>query len=161
MIRSTAVSRLVPSLAAALALSAGLAAAQGAPDPADAAVKARQSHMQLFSFNLGLLGGMAQENIPYDAAAATAAAANLVALAGIDQGRYWMPGTDSDSREDSRTLPALWQNIPDAVAKNAALGEAAMAMQAAAAVDLASLRGAMGPLGGACSACHEAYRKPR
>ncbi len=151
----------VPLLATALALSAGLAVAQGAPDPADSAVKARKAHMQLFAFNIGMLGGMAQDRIPYDAGMATAAAGNLVALASLDQGGYWLPGTDSDSREDSRALAALWENIPDVIAKGAALGEAAAAMQVAAAVDLASLKGAMGPLGGACGACHEAYRKPQ
>ena len=40
-----------------------------------AAVKARQSQMTLYSFNIGLLGGMAKGEIEYDADAAMAAAA--------------------------------------------------------------------------------------
>lgn len=142
-------------------LAAGFAIAQSAPDPGEAAMNARKSHMQLYAHNLGVIGGMAQERIPYDGAAAATAAGNLVALASIDQTTYWLPGTDSATLEGSRALPALWDNIPDAVAKTADLQEAAAAMQTAAAVDLASLRGAMGALGGSCSACHENYRQPQ
>ena len=39
-----------------------------------------------------------------------------------------------------------------------ALSEAAAAMETAAGQGLESLQGAMGPLGGACGACHEDYR---
>jgi cytochrome c556 len=141
--------------------AAGPAFAQNSVDPGEAAMNARKSHMQLYAHNLGVIGGMAQERIPYDGAAAATAAGNLVALASIDQTTYWLPGTDSATLEGSRALPALWDNIPDAVAKTAALQEAAAAMQTAAAVDLASLRGAMGALGGSCSACHENYRQPQ
>ena len=49
------------------------------PSPALAAVKARQSAMTLYSFNLGLLGGMAKGDIEYDADAASAAQTSQIA----------------------------------------------------------------------------------
>lgn len=139
------------------AVVATLASAQGS-DPLAAAVNARQSHMQLYQFNLMTLGGMAQGAIAYDAAAATAAANNLVALSGLDQSGYWLPGTATGEIEGSRARAELWANIEDAVAKGQALNAAAVAMAAAAGTDQASLQAAMGALGAACGACHESYR---
>jgi NitT/TauT family transport system permease protein len=57
-------------------------------------------------------------------------------------------------------LPALFENLGDYATRTAALNAAAVAMQTAAATDLAALPAALGPLGGACGSCHETYRKP-
>ena len=124
----------------------------------DPAVKARQAQMQLYAFNLGILGGMAQGKTDYDAAAASAAAANLVALAGIDQSAYWVPGTDSESMEGSRSLPAIWENIPDVVSKGEDFAMQAAAMADVAGNGLEAVQGQMQSLGGTCSACHREYR---
>ncbi len=126
----------------------------------DKAIGARQAQMKLYSFNLGPLGGMAKGEIEYDAAVASAAANNLVTLTQIDQSAMWPMGSDN-SYEGSKALPAMWENFPDVMEKGKALSEAAIAMQAVAGTDLASLRGAMGDLGGACGACHELYREPK
>ncbi|NCO88026.1 MAG: cytochrome c [Rhodobacterales bacterium] len=149
---------VLAGLVAASVLTAGAVMAQGA-DPLAAAVKARQSHMQLYAFNLGLLGGMAQGNIAYDSAAASAAAANLAALSALDQSRYWPMGSAAGEVEGSRALAAIWAEGSDAAAKGQALNAAAVAMAAVAGTDLASLQGAMGALGGACGACHQSYRQ--
>jgi cytochrome c556 len=146
----------ITALSAALALIGSIAPAQ--QDPLAAAVAARHAHMDLYAFNLGTLGGMAQGAIPYDAAAAQAAADNIVGLTGLNQMAYWLPGTEAGAVEGSRTKAELWANIDDAIAKGMALGEAAVAMQAAAGTSLEALQGAMGALGGACGACHQAYR---
>lgn len=136
---------------------AGIAIAQENVDPA---VKARKALMQLYAYNLGQLGAMAKEEAPYDAEAAGNAAANLAALSMLDQSTMWPAGTDSDSMEGSRALPDIWNNIDDVIMKSVALNEAAVAMEAAAGTDLASLQGAIGPVGQACGACHKAYRQP-
>jgi cytochrome c556 len=149
MIRLFAIS----AIAVSTALSAGLATAQ--QDPLTAAVKARQSHMQLYAFNLGQLGAMAQGAVAFDAGAAQAAADNLVALTSLNQMAYWLPGTEAGAVEGSRAKPELWSNFDMAIV--GAMGEAALAMQAAAGT-LEGVQGAMGALGGACGACHEAYR---
>jgi cytochrome c556 len=149
------ISRLL-TITAVAAMAASIATAQEGPEAA--AVKARQSHMQLYAFNLGALGGMAQGAIPYDAETAAAAAANLAALSALDQSRYWPMGSAAGEVEGSRAQPALWANLDDAMAKGMALNAAAVAMAEVAGTDLASLQGAMGALGGACSACHQSYR---
>lgn len=141
----------------AATLCAGTVQAQDQTDPA---IAARKNVMQLYAFNLGQLGAMAKEEVAYDAEAASKAAGNLALLASLDQSALWPEGTDNESTENSRALPALWSDYDDVTAKVMALSEAAAAMEAAAGTDLASLKGAMGGLGGACGACHKAYRAP-
>lgn len=125
------------------------------------AIKSRQAHMSLYSHNLGILGQIAKEEVPYDAAAARAAADNLVALATMSQAGYWLPGTDSDNMEGTRALPAIWEPDSQAGTLGRDLAEAALALQAVAGTDLAAVQGALGAVGDACGACHEDYRKPR
>lgn len=146
-------SLLVPVLLAA-ALPFGAATAQSV----EAAVKARQAHMGLYAFNLGPLGAMAKGEVPYDAAAASAAAANLAALSAMDQSRYWPPGSESGAVEGSRALPAIWEPTSDIMAKAAAFNDAVTALVGAAGTDLPALQAAMGAVGGACGACHQSYR---
>ena len=150
--------RLISVALAAVAV-AGFAFAQTVLEPAAAEV-ARSANMKLRGAQMVVLGGMAQGETPYDAVAAQAAADELVAVLMVDQSTWWPLGSDSDTIENSRALPAIWANMDDVIAKATALSDAATAMQAAAGVDLASLQGAMGALGGACGSCHETYRKP-
>ena len=125
------------------------------------AVKARKAHMQLYSFNLGTLGGMAKGEIEYNADAAKAAAGNLAALASLSQGAYWTPGTSTDELgTDTRALPAIWQEGSKAGQIGGEFAEAAAALAAVAGDGQAALQGAIGPVGGACGTCHKAYRQP-
>ncbi len=126
-----------------------------AEDDMHPSVVARHAHMQLLAHNIGTLGGMAQGKIDYDAGAAQAAADSLAAVAGLSQQNYWPEGT----AEGTKALPAIWENMDDFAAKNDGLIAAAQAMAGVAGTDLASLQGAMGDLGGACSACHREYRQ--
>ena len=139
------------------ALAAGTAFAAG--HQGNPAVKARKAHMQLYAHNLGILGGMARGNAEYNAEAASAAAANLAALAQLDQTSYWAPGTDSEALPgESRTLPALWENIPDAIAKGEELAAAAVALSETAGTGLEAVQAGLGPVGRVCGQCHEAYQ---
>lgn len=140
------------------ALTASMVTAASA-DPTPA-IKARQAQMQLYGFNLGTLGAMAQGNVPYDAAVASVAAKNLAALTHLDASLLWPAGSDIDSVEGTRALPDLWANFPDVGTKVQAVQVAANEMAEVAGFDLASLQAAMGPLGAACGACHKAYRAP-
>jgi len=146
----------IAALALAGATASTTAIAQDA-DALSAAVSARQAHMQLYAANLGVLGGMAQGNMDYDADAAQAAADNLAALAGMSQRFYWPPGSHNGAVEGSNALENIWTDggISEA---GAAFGEAVAAMQTAAGMSLEDLQGAMGPLGGACGGCHRNYR---
>lgn len=129
-----------------------------AKNPFAAGIKARQAQMQIYAFNIGILGAMAKGQSEYDADAAVLAATNIVNAASIHQPQAWMPGSDSSAVEGTRALPALWQNFPDVGAKSAELKAAAEAMQAAAGNGQQALGGAIGRLGAACGACHKAYR---
>ena len=145
---------------AGLAVAATTAFAGGHTGPLDAAIGARKAQMSLYGFNLGILGAMAQGKAEYDADAAMAAANNLAALTTMDQSALWPQGSDNSAKDNTRALPAIWENFPDVFAKAGATAEAAAAMQAAAGDGLEALQASMGPLGGACSACHKAYRAP-
>ena len=156
MFKKIAAGTLIAAITATTVFAGG-----HARTPIENAIAARQSHMQLYQFNLGVLGGMARGNVDYDAAAASAAADNLVALTSMSQAGYWLPDSDTGSAENTRALAAIWENFTDVIAKVGATSQAAVAMQAAAGTDLASLQAAMNALGGACGACHKAYRQAR
>lgn len=120
------------------------------------AVKARQSVMQLYAFNLGTLGAMAKGEVAYDMEAAQAAAGNLVKLASQNQMAYWPQGSAQGEVEGSRALPALWENMGEVMGHSTSLIEAATAAEAA--TDLAGVQAAMGGIGGSCGGCHKAFR---
>lgn len=150
-------SRILSGGLLGLALAATPAFADG---HIDQAIKARQGLMQFYAMNLGVLGAMAKGERDYDAAAATAAAANIAAIAGTDQSMLWPQGSDEMSADNTRALPDIWENLADVSAKSDDMVAAAAAMETAAGTDLASLQGAMKGLGGACGACHKPYRAP-
>lgn len=151
------------SALAVAAVVAGTALAQNDIDPNIArAIKARQSQMTLYAFNLGVLGAMAKGEVEYDAETATRAAGNLAALSTLDQSRLWPKGSDNFEvgTEVTEALPKIWDADSDIGDKAKALADAAAAMNGAAGNGLDALRGAMGPLGKACGDCHKAYRQP-
>ena len=147
--------KLLTILTLMASMTAGAAFAGG---HIEGAIKARQGQMQLYAHYLGILGGMARGNADYDAAAAQAAADNLLAVASLNAGSLWPQGSDMDSAEGTRAKAAIWENFPDVGAKSMALTSAAANMATAAGTDLGALRAAMGDLGGTCGACHKAYR---
>ena len=124
-------------------------------------IKARQAHMQLYSYNLGILGAMAKGEVEYDAAAASAAAKNLAAVATMDQSSCWTPGTDSESVEGNRALPAIWENIPDVIKISTAFAEATVALSETAGDGVEALQAGIGAVGKGCGDCHKPYRKPQ
>ena len=146
------------STAFGLAATFAFAGTHG-PTPEERAIKARQSQMTLYAFNIGPLVGMAKGEIDYDAQAAAQAANNLVTLASVDMAAAWMEGTDNFEMEGTRALAAIWSDDPaKVVEKSKALTDALQALALVAGTDLAGLRGAVGPVGQACGACHKAYR---
>ncbi len=131
-----------------------------ADEQADPNVAARHAYMSLLAYNLGVVGGMAQNRMPYDAEMAATAAVNLNALAMVDTSRMWAEGTDNFSMDGNAALPAIWENPDDFAARFTSLQTATETMAAVAGTDLASLQGALGALGGSCGGCHRAYRQP-
>ena len=103
---------------------------------------------------------MAQEKTPYDAQAASIAAANLAAIAGVSQAGYWIEGTDT-SVEGSRAKPEIWTDLAGFQQDGADLLAASIALSEVAGNGLDALKAGFGPVGQACGACHENYRAPR
>ena len=143
------------AVAAVAIACAGAALAQS---PFEGAIKARKAHMQLNAFNLGQLGAMAKGEAEYNAEAAAAHAANLVALSSMSMTGFWPEGSAQGEVEGTRALPALWTDSAGVMEDAAELNDALTALNAAAGTDLASLQAATGPVGEACGACHKAYR---
>lgn len=134
--------------------------AQTAEDPFKDNVEIRHGLMLQMASDLGTLGGMAKGTTPYDQASASKAAANIAAIASVISMAQFPEGSEVNKSADSFALPEIWANQPDFLAKIADLNNAAGMMQTAAATDADTIKGAMAQLGGACSACHKAYRQP-
>lgn len=134
----------------------GFAGAEDAPFTSQ--IKARQGLMEINALNIGVLAGMAKGETPYDAAKAQAAADALVAVYKLDLPMFWPQGSDNTANPATNALPAIWAEGSDIGDKLENWEKGAMAMQVAAGKDLDSLKGAMDGLGGACGACHKAFR---
>ncbi len=128
--------------------------------PHDKAIKARQALMQLYSFNLGILGAMAKGEADYDAEAASAAADNLLAAVSMNQSAMWPPGSHNEDAAnlENRSLPKIWETYPEIAEKGKALGKAATDLQAVAGDGLDALKGGMGAAGKSCKGCHDDFR---
>jgi cytochrome c556 len=122
-----------------------------AADATDPTVIARKDLMKSFGGAAKALGGMAGGEVAYDAAAAEAAKAALVAGAADIAAKFEMQAEDPASE----AKPDVWTNWEDFLAKAKMLGDAG------AALDVASLDGikaGMGAIGGSCKDCHTTYR---
>ena len=126
------------------------------------AIAARQAVMSLYSFNLGQLGAMAKGDVAYDAAAASAAAGNLAALAALDQGAMWPQGSDATAMPDkTRAKAEIWSTYPDVSEKSKALADASAALAMVAGDGLPALQGGIGDVGKSCGGCHKPFRAPK
>lgn len=151
--------RTILLIAAAGAIIASGAIAQE-EDPFADAVEMRHGLMLQMATEMGKVGAMAKEEAPYDAAVAGKAAANIAAIASVLSMDQFPPGSEYQKATDSFALPAIWEKQDDFLQKIADLNTAAAAFQTAAGTDLASLKAGMEGIGGACAACHKAYRQP-
>ena len=147
---------LRPALVAAgLIALTGTAGAQSF----DNQIKARQGMFQMNGVSLGILAGMARGRMDYDAELAQAAADNLVNVSQFNMAPLWPEGSDSDALDNTRALPAIWENYDDFLSKFADFGAAATALQAVASNGTEAIQPALGGLLATCGACHDAYQK--
>lgn len=148
------------SFTAIAALTAFGVWAQEAEDPFADVVETRHGLMLQMATDLGTLGGMAKGDVAYDQATATKAAANVAAIASVISMAQFPAGSEVDKAADSFALPDIWAKQDDFLVKIVDLNNAAAAMQVAAGTDADAIKASMAQLGGACSACHKAYRQP-
>jgi cytochrome c556 len=146
----------------AMCLCAALVAAPAATfaQDFDGALQARQGQFRIMALNLGVLGDMARGEAPYDAELAELAAENIETISELHQGPMWPEGSDNMAIDGTRALPSIWDDRADFLAKWDAMGEAAERLEEGADDGQAELGPAVGALGRACGACHDAHREP-
>lgn len=137
------------ALTAGLILFAGVAFAEG--EATDPTVIARQEVMETIGKNVKVLGDMAGDKAAFDAAAAEAAKAAIIAASADISAKFEPQATDPASE----AKPEIWTNWEDFVTKATALNTAATAMDVAS---LDGIKAGMGGVGGACKGCHTDYR---
>ncbi|WP_226581038.1 c-type cytochrome [Acuticoccus sediminis] len=143
---------------AALALSVALTPARNANAQDGSPQAERQEIMKSVGDAMGVLGGMAKGERPYDAAAATQSLD--VFIAKVPPFLELFPeGTETG--HETRALPAIWENKADFDEKGEKLVAVAEASKGPAGESLDGLRSVMRDVGGACQACHETYRRPK
>ncbi|MGB7181813.1 MAG: cytochrome c [Burkholderiaceae bacterium] len=148
-------------LAGAIALPGAYAHAQEKKGPHTSAIKARQGLMQIQGHSMGILGGMAKGNIPYDAKQASDAAYNLQLTSLVMQGAMWPKGSEKDAAgltEKTSAKPEIWSTYPKITEKNKAFKEAADELVKVAGNGLDALKGGLGPVGKSCKGCHDDYK---
>lgn len=142
----------VSSLAVSAALVLVAATSFAHSDVSNPAVAARMQAMSDISAQMKVLGNMAKGEVDFDAAAAQAAVDTVAARAAEVPALFEAPETDPESE----SLPAIWDNWEDFVAKSETLETAAANATIASAADLGP---ALGQMGGTCKACHSKYRE--
>lgn len=152
--------RAATSLALALALAA--TAGSGFAEEFKKELKARQSLMQVYSFNISILGAMAKGKMPYDADIASAAADNLYAAVSMKNPTMWPKGSGNDALgKKTRAKPDIWTTYPKISEKSKAMKEAAARMASVAGNGVDSVQANMKALGEGCKGCHKPFRAPK
>ena len=151
------------SRAALLLISVTIAGtALAANDPKMKGIKARQGEMQLRSFYAGPLFGMAKGEIEYDAAMASALAADLKRLTELDLGRAWPQGSDNEAYPGKTTaLPKIWTTYPEISEYGKRYKQAVNELADSAGGGLDALRGGVRNLGKSCKGCHDDFREKK
>jgi len=133
-----------------------------AKDPNLKLIKARQSEMQLRSFNAGPLFGMAKGKVEYNAELASMLANNLLLQTKLDMGRAWAKGTDNGTYSGKTTaLPEIWTTYPKISEKGKAYVKAVTELAAVAGNGLDALKSKVGDLGKGCKGCHDDFREKK
>ena len=139
------------------ACGGGMGGPQFDPEsPGGEAYLYRESIMTLVADKMGLIGGMAREEIPLDEAKFVKATHDLAALSGM-----LMEGFENDTIvPGSRSMPDIWSNMDDFKAKAMDFETAAKGLAAAAdSGGFASAQGLVQGTAGTCGGCHRSYRE--
>ena len=131
-------------------------------DPNLKLIKARQSIMQLRSFNAAPLFAMAKGKIDYDADLAGKMATNLQTLLELDMRRAWKKGTDNVAYPGkTEALPEIWSADSAIGKKGKDYAKAVDDLAAVAGNGLGALRETIDALGKGCKGCHDDYREKK
>jgi cytochrome c556 len=143
---------------AALALAGivtALPAAAQFQKPEDA-IKYRKAVFTVMGTSFGRIGAMVNGKAPFDAAAAASNAEIATMMSKLPYAAFG-PGTDSG---DTRAKPNIWtDNAKFTAAATKMQDEMAKLNVAAKTGNLDQIKAAFVPVGGACKACHDDFRK--
>jgi len=128
-------------------------------DPFADIVETRHGLMMQMAADVGKMGAMVKGDVPYDAAIAAKAAANVAAVASVLSMDQFPVGSEVGKSADSYAKADIWAAQDDFLSKIADLNTAAEALKAAACTDAESMKAGVMALGKACSACHTSYRQ--
>jgi len=142
------------ALAATVLVCCGSAFAQFAKP--DDAIKYRKNALFVMQQNFGRVAAMASGKVPFDAKSA----AESAAVAEFVSKLPWTAFGEGTDKGDTRAKPEIWK-------EHAKFQEYADKLQtemskltvAAKAGNLDGIKAAVAATGGACKACHDAYRK--
>lgn len=132
-----------------LVMAGGIALADSKATDPD--VKARQGLMDANGGAIKALGDMASGATAFDATAAAAAKATLVANAADIPAKWKNNAVDAFSH----SKPDVWTAMDDFTAKAGDFGKASAALDTSS---LDGVKAGLGAIGGACKACHTAYK---
>lgn len=125
---------------------------------AEAAVKYRQSLLQLVKSNIRPLGGMAKGAIPFDTEVMAKNSLRLEQLADMMED-YLLVDTRAYDVETG-ALDSLFENEADVKDKISAMQKAVANLRAVVeAGDESAYRSAIGDVGASCKSCHDKYLK--
>jgi cytochrome c556 len=145
---------LLAALAVAGLATALPAAAQFAK-PEDA-VKYRKAALTVMAAHFGRVGAMVQGRVPFDAAAAQANIEIATMMSKLPFTAFG-PGTDVG---ETRAKPNIWTDNAKFVAAATKMQEEMAKLNVAAkSGNLDQIKAAFGPVGKACKACHDDFRK--
>lgn len=154
--------RYITFAAVGVALALGIASPTGPVSAAESfakEIKARKAVMQIYSFNLGILGSMAKGKMAYDAKKAQAAAENLAAAANMKNGAMWPKGSDNVALgKRTRAKPEAWTKYPEIAPHGKSLKAAAAKMAAVAGNGVDAIKANMKAIGQSCGGCHKIAR---
>lgn len=142
----------------ALAMSAALASlAMAIPASADP-IEERQEIMKERGALMRILGPIAQERQPFDAAVVLDALErlNANAQASTDLDALWPEGTETGG--DTESAPAVWSDRDGFKALTDEYAAHTAAALEAAPQDLDAFRSVFSPVAASCGTCHEGYR---
>ncbi len=122
----------------------------------EAAVRYRQSVMNLMGNHVGRIGAMVNGRVPYDQQAAAFNASLVSTLSALPFGAFG-PGTDVGTH---RARPEVWSDAAGFKAASEKLPAlTARLADVAKSGDQAALKAAFGDVAAACKACHDKYQK--
>jgi len=144
------------ALAAALAAVFAVATASMAASTSTNAIKDRQQAMEDIGGAMKNLAAIAKKDAPFDARVVKKNAETIAEA--LKKAADLFPEGSGTGDVETWAKPEIWSNREDFAKKREAAEAAAVALQSVS-VETA-FPPALGKLGDACKACHQAYRRP-